>query len=155
MNYKDDKYSYLGTNYPKIYSKTYWGGGKWHDGENTEGVFNARNKFIEDYNIKDCLKKKVPFIDKICYHYCLGNLKNNFDHREYYKTTDSNINIMVTSPYMEFETNNIELWEQMEKIGWKKYESMYNGAFTYILVINKYHLRQLKPPPKYAENRIY
>jgi hypothetical protein len=144
MNYKDDKYSYVGTNYPKIYCHTYWGSGRCHDGPNIEGVFNARNKFIDEYDIKTILKK-VAFKKKISHYYCFDNINNDFDHIEYYNTNGGNRIIMVTSPYSEFKG---KLWEDMQNIGWTKYDSMYNGAFTYILIINKYKLRQLKAPPE-------
>ena len=144
------KQSYEGTKYPKKFIGTYWGRGRFLDGDD---VSNARNKFVEDYNIKTSLSK-VPFREKIIYNYCFGNVKNEFDHKEFYSTNDKEKMIMITSPCIDFETYHPILWEKMENIGWKPYECLYPNAHTYIIELNKNQLRILKRPPQ-NDNIIY
>ena len=145
------KQSYEGTKYPKKFIGTYWGRGRFLDGND---VSNARNRFVEDYNIKTSLIK-VPFIKKLMYHYCFSNVNNEFDHKEFYSTNDKEKIIIITSPYVPFETHHPILWENMEKIGWKPYECLYPNAHTYIIEINKNQIRQLKLPSRGVENIIY
>jgi hypothetical protein len=90
---------YKQTQYPAIYIKTYWGGFTSRTqsvmGSTLEDIISNRNRFIEDFNIKNIYKRFV-WIQAI-----LDDEKKHcmLDHTEIYITKDKQYIIFITSPY--------------------------------------------------------
>ena len=111
---------YTMTKYPNKFKNTYWGSARVF--EEKEEIYINRNKFIEDYNIKNYLNNNIIYD------------KGEYDHIEFYSTNnDKNERIIIISTYGNIEANN---WLYMENIGWKQYNCLYANNKTYILKTN-------------------
>ena len=109
------------TNYRKLYDGTYWSNFKSSD-DKTE-IYNNRNRFVEEYNIKSNIVFPPRYISK--------ETDNNtmYDHVEHYKTRDRTY-VIISSPYAP----NVD--EFYELNGWKRIYKLYaNNAATYIKII--------------------
>lgn len=142
MNSRNYIKDYQKTNYPKIYQATYWGHSMYTGGG--EDVFNNRNNFITEFNIKK-YKENRPLSTSKLYRYYFG--KGIYDHTECYNTHDKNILVFINSPTYPLETctdiNEIEKWNHMQNVGWRRYNCLYQGSTTYIVVINKEEFKQI------------
>jgi hypothetical protein len=107
--------NYTLTEYPKLYSHTYWGtGGRAHE---EDLIIENRNRFATEYNLKSGLSKIAQkYREKAGVFKDLNEIKNfkrcndgdkcsflhqkdkRQEHIEYYKTNDKKI-IAVFSPY--------------------------------------------------------
>lgn len=110
------KYYYEMTKYPKIFQQTYWGNFA-IDLENDEierDIIKNRNKFVEEYNIKNYDKDVMP----------LKIISPLFDHMELYKCKEGYV--YITSPYSENS-------KAAGRCKFYEYEELYAyTAFTYI-----------------------
>ena len=113
--------NYEKTNYPGIYSSTYWGHNNSHYESNN--IFQNRNSFIINHNIKKFVDIYPKYIDNE-----FNKLNNYNDHPECYLTND-NFFILLVSPYIEIPFNDN---------GWDKIYNLYSdSAHTYIKKIIK------------------
>ena len=133
MNTKENKYYSQLTKYPQIYTSVYWGNFVYDISNHNminDNIIENRNKFIEDYNIKNRPKNDIPY--KIREKYITSIEKNKgyiFDHIEYYRTYDKKY-IIVSSPYLDNDEIYINL-------GWVKIYKLYStDSSTYIKFIN-------------------
>ena len=114
------------TNYPKIYRKTYWGGFPVKDNPSPQSIIDARNKFIQEYNIKECMYPRTGYI--IDY---LDSLDVNLDHVEVYRSRAPNVYVIVNSPYAGRLKNGDR--EKILNSGFERWEQLYPlDAETYI-----------------------
>jgi hypothetical protein len=118
--YRKARYYYEYTQFPKIFSKTYWGNFKLlNEHPCPEYIFENRNEFIKYFNIKSVYKMPYNMQKKYDYIFKEG------DHFEIYKTNDKKI-IIVNSPYHHREVHNSFI----------KCKPMYNSdATSYYLII--------------------
>ena len=120
------------TKYSKIYKNTYWGlfsseNRSESELEELKTVIENRNKFINDFGIKNICKKPVKLAIYIRH---LANT-NMIDHLEVYRTKDKKY-LLLNSPYHPDE-NRVP---DMEKI-----YKMYNNAYSYVKIISKDELK--------------
>ena len=132
------------TDYPEIFSNTYWG-----DFQNApdEGIIKNRNNFIKDYKIKE-YKFGAYKGDSIMLNQIGVDQTRKYAHLEYYITHDG-ANIVVISPYgsQEFISENEDNVDNQYYIqrGWTKIPKLYSqDANTYIKKI----YQNLKDNPK-------
>jgi hypothetical protein len=109
------------TMYSKLYDGTYWSNFK--SSEDKSEIYDNRNRFKEEYNIKKYIRCPPRYILKETYNNTL------FDHVEHYRTNNRTY-IIVSSPYAP----NVD--ELYESIGWTKIYKLYtNSATTYIKIL--------------------
>ena len=118
MNRVRDKPHYSKTNYPDIYYNTYWGHNRC---EYDDRLFNNRNNFINDYNIKKYVSNRPNYIENE-----YKNLGRDADHMECYITNDDMYYILIVSPYHDFEDEN-------KNYGWELIYNLYSmDSYTYM-----------------------
>jgi hypothetical protein len=86
---------YEHTNYPKIYSETYWGS---FLGKPSDTILENRNRFINDYEISTKYPSSNKTISELYYTLRNGRLSSHTDHIEIYRTVNRGV-IVVNSPY--------------------------------------------------------
>lgn len=126
------------TKYSRIYKKTYWGNFKTGENENREeelkDIFENRNKFITDYEIKDIKNKQMRDIEK--YINYLKNSYKNIDHLEIYKLKNNDY-LFLNSPYVD---NNYNM------DGWNKIYKLYNNtAESFIKIVKLEEIKNSYP----------
>ncbi len=128
MNYKGQPYYYTRTKYPKIYNQTYWGHFGYDKEKGYDIIYENRNKFIEDYQIKNIYNdKRVRINNKIRNE--LLKVKN--DHNESYITKNKNI-LLVNSPYGVSDEER----EILINNGWTEIYKLYSHtASTFIKML--------------------
>ena len=140
MEIKNPRFSQQ-TDYPKLYSQTYWGAfkldGTHHKMENMKKIFENRNAFPKEYNIKQIAKLKL--LDR--YWLYMNNdpdqRKYGYDHLEMYKLDDGKI-LILNSPY---DTSQ-ERTKMLEGDGWKKiYELYFDSAHSFIKIMTVKEIR--------------
>jgi len=140
---------YEHTKYEKIYKKVNWGTLNGNTAEPDNEIINNRNKFIEDFKIKNVIN-----MPRSLWSFINTNNNRRFDHVETYKTENKEI-IVIVSPYY----NGHEI-DYPEEVGFTRYNKLYaNDARTFIAVISenwrsklslikkelKQHLKEDKP----------
>ena len=131
------------TKYKNIYRYTYWGSfdAKANKHSINKNIYDNRNKFINDYNIKDVYKKPPQYIYKYIQSLLNHKYKNRrfFDHVEEYKTNNNDI-IIITSPYGDkFNNYKSKYLPYSLNIGFKKIYQLYSysGCETYLIHLTK------------------
>jgi len=121
---------YLKTKYPELYSDTLWGFNKW---STDDKLFENRNNFVTDYNIKKYVKNRPKYIENE-----YDKLGRDADHIECYITNDDMYYILIVSPYHDFKEEN-------KKYGWKRIYDLYCiGGYTYMKkILRKYCKKKL------------
>lgn len=116
------------TNYPRIYTHTYWGAfGADTRPAKTEFIQN-RNRFIHEYNIKKSAHRP-KYIQKILDECEAAGV--HLDHVECY-ANDNNEYVIVSSPYDTTEPNRQKYAEK----GWTHIYKLYvDEADTFIKII--------------------
>lgn len=133
-------YYYEHTQYPKVFSKTYWGHFSLHESDlnKMSSIFTNRNQFMIDYHIKDYSRHKS--ISNWLYTQRNGKFHMFFDHCEIYKTLTGEY-IILTSPYSHSEDPN-------DFISVYKFTEIYplynDGSKTYLLKLFPSEVKQLK-----------
>ena len=156
------------TKYPNIFEKVYWGYNLYDPNRDDKyldlkyaDVFENRNKFVEQFNIKKAIDKFNPGIKlllnlefnyetldnmkkdnlftktpaKIIDKFKYETLSHEFnDHIEVYETNDNKI-IVLSSPYT-LRNSDYELF--LEKTGFIDYGKLYNSsALSFYKIYNK------------------
>lgn len=132
-------FNYDQTMYPKIFNKTFWGYFDCKFLDEDKFIFENRNKFIQEYNIKRCCGNKIP--QYIEYDVDLYITKIKFlginDHRECYLDEDKNY-VFIVSPY----SRNIKEGEEdefLKNTPFKKIYQLYNPkSITYMMIIKNH-----------------
>ena len=115
------------TNYPEIYTKTYWGHNSGINEQVIGPIVENRNSFISEYNIK-----KYVSIDTKKYVRKIFDSVVGCDHPELYLTKENNL-ILIMSFY--------ELPRVIH--GWEIIKKLYEGSTTYMKMIpNKFRLNK-------------
>lgn len=130
-------FNYDQTMYPKIFNKTYWGYFSCKFLDEDKFIFENRNKFIQEYNIKRCCGNKIPqYIEYDVDLYFTKKFKNFNDHRECYLDEDKNY-VFIVSPY----SRNIKEGEDefLKDTPFKKIYQLYNPkSITYMMIIKNH-----------------
>lgn len=116
------------TNYPRIYNQTPWGSYVMRgECDAPEEICENRNKFIEEYNIKNSpsTDKTPQYVKKAVKQY-YNQDKDYVDHGEWYKTHDNKW-IGIISPNLN---KNHEKYQQAIDDGWKEIPKMYTYGAT-------------------------
>lgn len=124
---KKEKFSYEMTDYPELYSKTYWGGFHHHEEEND--IIIARNRFADFFKPKIALNPP-----KYILHLISRTNNKHYDHIEIYETKHSYI--ILNSPYKHVDKALFKDWDEHEPHYSK-------DAYTFLKVI----------PKKYKQNK--
>jgi len=144
------------TAYPKIFRKTYWGGFPVRQNKPEPDVIENRNRFINDYDIKDRVKLpnyiykelwniilnvkpelRISRREEIQYHYYSSIIRNRckstiFDHEETYITKSGDY-IIIYSPYEASDSGT-----KLEEFGFERIYNLYgNSSYTYMMIIPK------------------
>lgn len=128
------------TNYPEIFSNTYWGQCDYDEQtkereKNLDEIFTNRNNFIINYKIKKYKTNQPQYLLKHIYKYKYDcqPIISEYDHVEFYETMD-NTYIIVISPY----NDGPECDEKLNNLGWTKINNLYSfSGSTYIKFIPK------------------
>ena len=100
------------SNYPELFSQTYWAGGNYYDSRLEEEISICMNRDViaETYKLKKLLPKDKTNQKFAHYFKVLDtesvNEKDLRDHIEYYKTKDNNI-VCIFSNYGYYEPHHI------------------------------------------------
>lgn len=135
------------TQYPKLYSRTYWGKERaplisdhWY--ASYLEIIENRNRFIREYDIKKDLNgnKRPGYLSDYIFNLSNGPTSDLFDHIEAYGTNDGSI-IIITSPYGENHSQheNFNLIYNMYAEDATTY--MQNISKSAIMNINKHQRR--------------
>lgn len=137
------KHNFELTDYPKIFSETYWGNFRLKETEEIWEVINNRNNFIEEYNIVLSTPSKPKGIPQYVSKHLdrnsiteetAGIKKGLLDHTEVYENDYQFI--LVNSPYRD----NEEKFDDTSLLlqGWiKTYMLYHKDANSYIKTISK------------------
>jgi len=146
------------TNFPRIFSNTYWAGFKVPQGNEMPITIANRNRFVADYNITRnennpprALKLHNPRYINIVR---LGT--EFFDHGEFYRNNLGGY-VLIISPYAE---DHVERDRKLTELGWQKIYPLYHSsATTYVKIVpcplprtNKQKLQLLKELFRVLEN---
>lgn len=115
---------YKHTDYPHLYCNCYWGRFPYDPSEDYKDLFENRNKFVADYNIrhKSC-GSLIQFS-----HIANGIRRTNemyFDHMEKYRSTDGKY-IIIVSPY----ANPQKAQEVLGSLGFQQIYNLYSDSAT-------------------------
>ncbi len=125
--------TYSATQYPQIYSNTYWGSSTLEPYNGiTQEIIQNRNNFISNFNISKCAVPPKYIEKQISNELELGII----DHLECYKTTDKRY-ILISSPYKTEGLTKIKFADGYEQNGWAKYDNLYStNCQTYIKILD-------------------
>jgi len=128
-----EEFIYLCTNYPKIYKNTYWGYFKPTNFDTH--IIDNRNKFINDYNIKNIAKCQSAY-EFISFCKNKSEFSKFFDHIELYKTNTGDYIILI-SPYDHLNNNPIKLEQFRQELNFTEIYPLYHKhAITMIKIIS-------------------
>ncbi len=125
--------TYQTTQYPQIYSNTYWGSSSLDPYNGiTPDIITNRNNFIQNNNISKCTQPPKYIQKQIANELELGII----DHLECYKTNDRHY-ILISSPYKKEGLGKIKETDGYEQNGWAIHENLYSsGTTTYIKILD-------------------
>ena len=133
--------NYKLTKYPKIFKKTNWGGAKvgtyaGHGPNHKDIIYENRNAFVEEYNIKSFVSELPTGKQNMIDHFKDKHERNErfLDHFERYRTTSNKI-ICIASPYIS--EDDPELKHFLLENNFKLFKPMYSSsASTFIIDVS-------------------
>ena len=129
------------TKYPRIYKDCYWGNFEYDSSRNLndDHIYENRNNFIENHNIKKYKGYRIPIklknVIKIIENDIQKKYSLHIDHIEIYETIEKDI-IYLTSPYQKLEDKDEKLL--LDNTKFTKNRPLYSsGATSYYTIFQK------------------